>query len=267
MSIIRDTEIEWIKKTLKPYEGICPHKCNWKYEGKDVSCWVEPIRRFNQPSLNGQPRPVEDFENRLRAELEKAKEPHPILLSNTTDCYQPIETKYRLTRKAITMLLEYKWTPVILTKSTEFLIDTDTFTPDTWMGVTLTSPEWAKKYENASPFIDRTRALKYIAENSRAKRWISWEPFDPIGSMPLVNRVLEETKPNFVVFGTLNQDRPKKPVADYRQITLELFDLMTNNYPDIPFYFKKEMLGQLPEEKAREISVHHSVPWYKKGGN
>jgi DNA repair photolyase len=95
---------------INPYTG-CEHKC--------VYCYADFIKRFQKieemwgefvfPKIN--------CPKLLVKEIEKNKSGH-ILLSSVCDCYQPLEEKYKLTRKILEILSTTKKFKIeILTKS------------------------------------------------------------------------------------------------------------------------------------------------------
>src|SRR6185503_16100894 len=52
-------------------------------------------------------------------------DPHPIMLSGNTDCYQPAEQQYRLTRGLLEVCNEFNQPVGILTKNSWIIKDTD----------------------------------------------------------------------------------------------------------------------------------------------
>ncbi len=261
MTVIKDSGIEWIRKALNPYDGVCPHSCRWELNGREAPCYVENYRRFGQPVLNGPIRPVDNFVHKLQRDLERMQ-PQPVLLSNRIDPYAPIEEKLCFTRLAIAKLIEAGWTPVILTKSTLVKRDLELIDCLGWVGMTLTSPEWARKYENASSFEERVELLKLASKDPQygIPTWISWEPIPPNMSVFTVASVIEEVSPDFVVFGSLNWC--KKPVADYSCLAKTLYE-MTESFPEVAFYFKDEIISQLSADMQAEIRARNRVPWYE----
>src|SRR5438045_7526194 len=88
--------------SINPYRG-CEHGC--------IYCYARPSHAYLELS------PGLDFETKLfaktnaaellRAELAKpGYKPSPIALGANTDCYQPIERKYRITRQILEVLAE-----------------------------------------------------------------------------------------------------------------------------------------------------------------
>ena len=99
--------------SINPYRG-CEHGC--------VYCYARPSHAYLELS------PGLDFETKnfaktnaaelLRAELGKpGYQPSPIALGANTDCYQPEERKYRITRQILEVLAEAEHPVTLVTKS------------------------------------------------------------------------------------------------------------------------------------------------------
>ncbi|MFG6667544.1 PA0069 family radical SAM protein [Halomonas sp. HNIBRBA4712] len=108
-------------RSLNPYRG-CEHGC--------IYCFARPSHAYWDMS------PGLDFETRLIARtgmLEHLREElakpgyicRPINLSGNTDCYQPIEAKYRTTRRLLAFLLECRHPVTLVTKGSLVLRDLD----------------------------------------------------------------------------------------------------------------------------------------------
>jgi DNA repair photolyase len=104
---------------LNSYRG-CEHGCAY--------CFARPYHEYLGWSSGL------DFETKvlvkmraptlLRAELSAKKwKPAPILMSGATDCYQPVERHFRLTRQCLEILAEFRQPVGIITKN--FLITRD----------------------------------------------------------------------------------------------------------------------------------------------
>lgn len=113
-----DVPANW---SMNPYQG-CEHGCvycyarnsheYWGYNaGKDFERQI--VVKTNAPSL---------FKKRLESRSWKAS---PIMLSGNTDCYQPAERKYKITRKILQTCLEYDHPVGIITKNSLVLRDLD----------------------------------------------------------------------------------------------------------------------------------------------
>jgi DNA repair photolyase len=112
-------------QSINPYRG-CEHGC--------VYCYARPSHAYLELS------PGLDFESRLfakvnaverlRAELARPGYlPKPISLGANTDCYQPIERRYRITRDLIELLSQCRHPLTIVTKSALVERDLDLLGP------------------------------------------------------------------------------------------------------------------------------------------
>ena len=107
--------------SMNPYAG-CEHGC--------IYCYARNVHEYWGYSAGL------DFERKiiikmnaqqmLRKTLLHPKwEPHPIMLSGNTDCYQPAEQKYRLTRGLLKVCNEFNQPVGILTKNSSIIRDKD----------------------------------------------------------------------------------------------------------------------------------------------
>src|SRR2546426_8322530 len=112
-------------QSINPYRG-CEHGC--------IYCYARPSHAYLELS------PGLDFETKLfaktnaaellRAELGKpGYKPSPIALGANTDCYQPIERKYRITRQILEVLAECNHPVTLVTKSALVERDLDILGP------------------------------------------------------------------------------------------------------------------------------------------
>jgi DNA repair photolyase len=112
-------------QSINPYRG-CEHGC--------IYCYARPSHSYLELS------PGLDFETKLyaktnavellRAELgRRGYAPSPIALGANTDCYQPIERRYRLTRGIVELLAECDHPLTIVTKSALVERDLDLLAP------------------------------------------------------------------------------------------------------------------------------------------
>jgi DNA repair photolyase len=112
-------------QSINPYRG-CEHGC--------IYCYARPSHAYLELS------PGLDFETKLfaktnaaellRAELAKpGYKPSPIALGANTDCYQPIERKYKITRSILEVLAECEHPVTMVTKSALIERDLDLLGP------------------------------------------------------------------------------------------------------------------------------------------
>lgn len=102
---------------INPYVG-CQHACVW--------CYARFMKRFTNHSEKwGEFVDVKiNAPEILAKELAKIR-PENIFMSSVTDCYQPIEHKYKLTRKILDILSDFDIPVSILTESILVLRDMD----------------------------------------------------------------------------------------------------------------------------------------------
>lgn len=110
--------------SMNPYAG-CEHGCIYCYARNSHEYWgfsagidfeTRILVKENAPEL-------------LHAHLSNPKwRPHPIMLAGNTDCYQPLERRYELTRRLLKVLLEFRHPVSLITKNALILRDVDLLT-------------------------------------------------------------------------------------------------------------------------------------------
>lgn len=110
--------------SMNPYQG-CEHGCVYCYARNTHEYWglsagldfeQKIIVKKNAPAL-------------LEAFLQKPNwKCEPLSLSGNTDCYQPAEQKFRITRRLLEICLEYKQPVTIITKNSYLKHDLDILT-------------------------------------------------------------------------------------------------------------------------------------------
>src|SRR5690349_8937629 len=111
--------------SINPYRG-CEHGC--------IYCYARPSHAYLELS------PGLDFETKifaktnaaelLRAELAKpGYKPSPIAIGSNTDCYQPLERKFKITRQILEVLAEAEHPLTLVTKSALVERDLDILGP------------------------------------------------------------------------------------------------------------------------------------------
>ncbi len=142
------------EQSVNPYRG-CEHGC--------IYCYARPSHAFHDLS------PGLDFESRLFAKADaaallqaelarKGHVPSPIAFGTNTDCYQPIEAKYRIMRGCLEVLAACDHPLTITTKSDRILRDLDILAPMAEKGlvavaisVTTLDPTLHRKLEPRAP--------------------------------------------------------------------------------------------------------------------
>jgi DNA repair photolyase len=113
-----DVPFEW---SVNPYQG-CEHGC--------IYCYARPTHEFLGYSAGT------DFESKIVVKHNAAQllvdtfskatwQPSVISLSGNTDCYQPAERKFKITRELLKVCLEFRNPVSIITKNALILRDLD----------------------------------------------------------------------------------------------------------------------------------------------
>ena len=99
--------------SLNPYQG-CEHGCSYCYARESHNYWGYSAGL----DFEGKILVKENATHLLRAKLQsKSWRGEPIFLSGNTDCYQPAEKEFKITRELLKVFLEYKNPVGILTKN------------------------------------------------------------------------------------------------------------------------------------------------------
>jgi DNA repair photolyase len=102
---------------INPYVG-CQHNCSYCYARfmKRFTGHKEPWGAFVDVKINAP--------DLLRKEITKKKK-GTVWVSGVCDPYQPLESKYRLTRQCLEILVDHDWSVVVQTRSPLVLRDMD----------------------------------------------------------------------------------------------------------------------------------------------
>jgi len=143
------------KYNLNPYLGRCAHQC--------IYCYAVKFPSFRGPTV-----PRLKLKEDIVKMVEGTKTRLPVMLSDTTDPYQPLEEKHGITRRCIEVLAEHGFPILIVTKSDLATRDIDVFKQTrTVFSMSITTPreEVADLTEPyASPPDSRFSALEEIAD-------------------------------------------------------------------------------------------------------
>jgi DNA repair photolyase len=145
------------KYNINPYLGRCAHGCIYCYAVKFPSFRGPAVLRLN-------------LRDDIVKMAEATKTKLPVMLSDSTDPYQPLERKHKLTRRCVEVLAEHGFPLLIVTKSPLVTRDLDLFRKTrTVVSMTITTPrnEIAKMIEPFAPSPNqRLSALERIADES-----------------------------------------------------------------------------------------------------
>ena len=107
--------------SMNMYQG-CEHGCIYCYARNTHEFWgYSAGLDFERRILVKKDAPIL-LENVLK---KKSWEAYPIVMSGNTDCYQPAERKFEITRKCLEVFLKYKHPVGIITKNALILRDLD----------------------------------------------------------------------------------------------------------------------------------------------
>jgi len=167
--VVREVEAKSVLNKSKIYDY-----CVNAYTGCQVGCRYCYARLFI-PRYSGHAEPWGTFvdvkvnaPDILRRQLRRAKRGE-VWVSSVCDCYQPLEAKYRLTRRCLEALLEVQWPVRVQTKSILALRDMDLFRQfqDIEVAFTIATDDEriARLFEpGASPISLRIAALGRLRE-------------------------------------------------------------------------------------------------------
>jgi len=143
------------KYNINPYLGRCAYRC--------IYCYAVKFPSFRGPTV-----PRLRLKEDIARMAENTHQRLPVMFSDATDPYQPMERKYEITRRCLEVLADKGFPLLIVTKSDLVTRDIDVFKKTrTVVSMTITTPrrEVAEIIEPYAPsFKARLSALKRIAD-------------------------------------------------------------------------------------------------------
>lgn len=112
----KDIPLDW---SMNPYQG-CEHGCSYCYARVTHEYWGYEAGLDFERVIMYKPDAPQLLQNFLKKKSWKGQ---PIMLSGNTDCYQPAEQKFKITRSLLQVMHEYKNPVGIITKNS--LIERD----------------------------------------------------------------------------------------------------------------------------------------------
>jgi len=197
--------LEYSELACNLYRG-CSHGC--------IYCFGPAVLKIPRKEFN-RPRPRSGIMKTLRKNAEKiAGDPRRVLMSFTTDPYQPLDDELHLSRDAIEILHEYRLAVTILTKGGKRAIkDFDLLGKSDEVATTLTTrslPEQQHWEPGAASTMDRIAMLE-AAKGLGLRTWVSLEPvINPEETLALI-RATHQFVDLFKV-GTLNYHKKKAEI-------------------------------------------------------
>lgn len=235
----RGRALEYAPLAVSLYRG-CPHGC--------VYCFVPESTRI-EPAKFLQPHPRKDALSLLKKdceELQRCGDKREILMSFTTDPYQPLDIGEQLTRKAIEIFIKYARPFTVLTKGGKrSMRDFDLLTtcPDLCRyATTLTCDNLKSEAEwepHAATWTERIDAL-VEAHRIGIKTWASIEPvIDPDQSLALISMTHALGCVDLYRIGTLNHEETPFPKTDLYDFVKKVKAIMETKGTD--HIFKRDL--------------------------
>lgn len=238
----RGRALEYAPLAVSLYHG-CFHQCSY--------CYVPAALKTDKDHFS-KPYVRKDALARLEkdaADLSAHNDTREILMSFTTDPYQPIEGELGITRKAIEILIKYGLHFTVLTKGGFLSIkDFDLLADHKDLcryGTTLTFTDiddQAKFEPHAAPAEARIKALQ-LAHRAGIKTWVSIEPvIDPEQSLDLIRQTRDFVDEYRI--GKLNHAEGNE-IGEQEMISFIRKAILTLNRADKKYIFKKDLYPYL----------------------
>ncbi len=216
------------------YRG-CAHGCFF--------CFAPQALRKKREVFHGQPEPRKDVLRHLEKDGRRFRgDDREILVSFTTDPYQPLEMELGITRRTIEILIENGLSFTILTKgglraTRDFDLLASYDRCRFGSTIVFTKQSDADRWEQNAPSIaDRMTAIRE-AHARGIWTWVSLEPvIDPDQALALIE-VLHPIVDHWKV-GKLNYMKPDRPVdwIGFRRVVTSILDSLGADY-----YIKKSL--------------------------
>lgn len=248
---------EYSPLALNLYQG-CGHGC--------VYCYVPNAIKMDRKEFDTEANPKKDIEQKLEKACKKfANTDKQVLMSFSTDPYNPNNTFYDLTKTALQKMYQYKIPVAILTKSKTVMDDIEEirmFGEHIKVGMSLTFTKLTDsiKYEKfASAPVNRFKTLMQLKQNG-VRTWASLEPvIDPEQTLEIID-ITHEFVDEFQV-GKVNH---VKSEVDWHQFLIDV--VLKLRYYKKEFYIKNDLAKYagnfqlLPEEIEMDRLTVKSFP-------
>jgi len=226
------------------YRG-CGHGCRY--------CYAPSILRQTREQFSAAPAPRKGILDALRKDAMKfAGTDKRVLLSFTSDPYQPIEFHERITRQAIVILGRCNIPIRILTKRPEAAIIRDGELLagfDVEFGTTLcfTHDGDRLQWEPGAETVDRRMRGMKMATAAGLSTWLSIEPvIDPDQALGVI-RATHESVDVFKI-GKLNHDKEREALIDWREFLASALFLLKDLGAG---YYIKDALWDFSDDAIR----------------
>lgn len=231
---------EYSKLSTNPYRG-CSHRC--------LYCYVPQVLRMSRSEFDEVAVPRKNYIKRLTVDANKYQSAgitEQVMLSFTTDPYNPFDVDLQLTRQTINILQAHGLGVCTLTKGgARALRDIDLFRPDRdAFASTLTSLDNSVSLEweaGAALPQDRLDTLREFSGRG-IYTWVSLEPvFDVESTLAIIEAT--HTFVDLYKIGRINYHRLTKAI-DWADFTRRVVDLLQKTGSD--HYIKADLQPYLP---------------------
>jgi DNA repair photolyase len=256
--------------SVSPYRS-CVHDCKY-CDGRAEKYYIEGsfekdiVVRRNTPDL-------------LDEKLKKSREKGFVMLgSGTSDPYQFIELKEKLTREILKRIKKNKHSVIIMTKSANVLRDIDILREINSYGkaivmfsLTYSDDVIRKDFEPyASPVAKRLNAIKVLKENGIAVGILAMPflPFinDSYEQIKSFTGILKKLKVDFIIPGALTL-RPGIQKEYFMDVIEEKYPLIFERYQEL---YNKKLSSGAPKswyvdelmDKIHDILQKYKIPMY-----
>jgi DNA repair photolyase len=250
----RGAALEYAPLAANLYSG-CAHRC--------LYCYAPACLRKSREAFAADPRPREGILDALRHDakaLAASGRKGPVLLSFTSDPYQPCEEEYRVTRAAITILGEADLRMRVLTKNgalarRDFGIMRQ-YGVEFGVTLLLTEESWRQEWEpGAGTLAGRLDALRE-AHSLGIRTWVSIEPvLDPAQALGVIDQVLGIA--TTIKVGKLNHDAAREREIDWSRFAADVLDRFQGRR--VNYLLKNALWRHVPPESAAKCKQTNIV--------
>ena len=226
------------------------------------NCYVPAVLRMSRQEFDAAAIPRPDIINKLRkdaARYQDAGITEQVMMSFTTDPYNPFDTNLKLTRQAIEILINAGLGFCTLTKGgNRALRDIDMFRPDRdAFATTLTSLDDSVsiKWESGAALpADRIDTLRRFHDAGI----FTWVSLEPVYDTEMTLQIIEATHEfvDLYKIGRINYHKLTKQI-DWQEFTHRAVDLF--NELDAAHYVKQDLQPYLPDgyENIKRLPQHN----------
>ncbi|MGQ9460916.1 MAG: radical SAM protein [Candidatus Bathyarchaeaceae archaeon] len=244
------------KYNINTYLGRCAHQC--------IYCYAVKF-----PSFVGPVAPRLKLLNQIESMARNTKLKHPVMMSDCTDPYQPLEKEHKITRRCAEVLAKHGYPLLIVTKSDLVIRDLDVFkrTP-TVVSVTITTlqEDISSLIEPYAPSPDRRISVIQKVAEQDIPAVARIDPIIPtinddetdfeklvstLADMGVKQITIATMKPVRGFFSTLKQTNPS--------IGERLFRLYSDGRWVVGYKYLHEELRRGILEKLRPIILKHGL--------